>query len=107
MEFCPKCGKLLKPKQEGKEVFLVCSSCDYKKGSTEDYTQKEVKEVKEEEKEIVVNDDKLSLPETEIECPDCGNSKAYYWIEQTRAADEAPTRFYKCTKCGNTWREYG
>ncbi|MEM4865380.1 MAG: hypothetical protein QXY09_02690 [Acidilobaceae archaeon] len=25
---------------------------------------------------------------------------------QTRAADEPPTRFYRCTKCGYTWREY-
>jgi len=25
---------------------------------------------------------------------------------QTRAADEPPTRFYRCTKCGHTWREY-
>ncbi|MCD6114052.1 MAG: transcription factor S, partial [Thermoprotei archaeon] len=40
------------------------------------------------------------------ECPKCGNREAYVWMMQTRAADEPPTRFYRCTKCGYTWREY-
>jgi len=39
-------------------------------------------------------------------CPSCGNDEAYFWILQTRRADEPPTRFYKCTKCGKVWREY-
>lgn len=45
-------------------------------------------------------------PKTDEKCPKCGNDKAYYWSVQTRAADESPTRFYKCTKCSHTWREY-
>ncbi|PJB94591.1 transcription factor S, partial [Candidatus Pacearchaeota archaeon CG_4_9_14_0_8_um_filter_35_24] len=24
----------------------------------------------------------------------------------TRAADESETKFYRCTKCDHTWREY-
>ena len=32
MEFCPNCGKLLRPKEEKDEVFLACPSCGYKKG---------------------------------------------------------------------------
>jgi DNA-directed RNA polymerase subunit M len=39
-------------------------------------------------------------------CPNCKNDEAYFWILQTRAADEPATRFYKCTKCGKVWREY-
>ncbi|MCK4973458.1 MAG: transcription factor S, partial [Candidatus Heimdallarchaeota archaeon] len=28
------------------------------------------------------------------------------WMVQTRSADESPTRFFRCTACGETWREY-
>jgi len=45
------------------------------------------------------------IPKT-YECPKCGHNEAYYWFMQTRAADEPPTRFYKCTRCGYVWREY-
>ena len=45
-------------------------------------------------------------PKTKAKCPKCGNNEAYYWIVQTRSADEPPTRFYKCTKCKHVWREY-
>ena len=43
-------------------------------------------------------------PKVDIECPKCSNMKAYFWTLQTRAADEAETRFYKCTKCSHRWR---
>ncbi|MBI2112883.1 transcription factor S, partial [Candidatus Woesearchaeota archaeon] len=26
--------------------------------------------------------------------------------QQTRGADEPETRFFRCTKCNYTWREY-
>jgi DNA-directed RNA polymerase subunit M len=42
----------------------------------------------------------------DIDCPKCSEKKVVSWMEQTRASDEPPTRFYKCTKCGHTWREY-
>ena len=41
-----------------------------------------------------------------IDCPKCGKRKVISWMEQTRASDEPPTRFYKCTYCNHTWREY-
>ena len=41
-----------------------------------------------------------------IECPKCGNMEAYAWQMQTRSADEGATTFYRCTKCGHSWREY-
>ena len=42
---------------------------------------------------------------TEV-CPECGHDKAYYELKQTRSADEAPTRFFECAKCGHKWRDY-
>jgi DNA-directed RNA polymerase, subunit M/Transcription elongation factor TFIIS len=56
---------------------------------------------------VVGDVDTSKLPVSkEVTCPKCGNHEAYYWMIQTRAADEPPTRFYKCVKCGHTWREY-
>ncbi len=57
--------------------------------------------------EIEVVDKEIeTYPETDGECSKCGNKKAYYWLVQTRAGDEAETKFLKCTKCGHTWRDY-
>ena len=39
-------------------------------------------------------------------CDECDNGEAWYTIKQTASADEPPTRFFKCTECGNRWREY-
>ncbi|MBR3198288.1 MAG: transcription factor S, partial [Methanobrevibacter sp.] len=41
---------------------------------------------------------------TRITCYKCGGTKGYWWTVQTRSADEAPTNFIRCAKCGNTWR---
>ena len=45
-------------------------------------------------------------PTTNVICPKCGHGKAEWWLQQTRSADEAETRFFKCLKCRYTWREY-
>lgn len=52
-------------------------------------------------------EDNITQEEYEkIDCTKCGAKKVISWIEQTRASDEPPTRFYKCLKCGHTWRDY-
>ncbi|NOJ29052.1 MAG: hypothetical protein DA328_02670 [Nitrososphaeraceae archaeon] len=47
-----------------------------------------------------------TLPTINIECPKCKNDNAYWWMLQTRSADEATTQFYRCSKCNYTWRNY-
>ena len=32
-------------------------------------------------------------------CPKCGYGKLYYYVKQTRSADEGSTVFYECKKC--------
>ncbi|HDI06528.1 MAG TPA: transcription factor S [Candidatus Aenigmarchaeota archaeon] len=104
MEFCKKCGGILIPKKTKNRVVFVCRNCGrkYDKG-----TDIKVGEKVHAENNIKIIDKKEeNLPITENQCPKCGNKEAFWWIQQTRSIDEPPTRFYKCTKCGYTWREY-
>ncbi len=101
MEFCPKCGAVLvqKKKRDG------CPRCNYSaKGKVKLKTSEKI----EEKKKIVVVSEKESEvhPVVEEECKECGNKKAYFWTLQTRAADETETKFFRCTKCSLTWRDY-
>ncbi|MEM2122001.1 MAG: transcription factor S [Candidatus Woesearchaeota archaeon] len=104
MKFCPKCGSIMILKKEGEKSYFYCNGCKQKEEVKGSVGLKEktttVKKIERVEKEVNV------LPKTKAECPKCGNSEAYYWTMQTRAADEAETKFLKCTKCGHTWREY-
>lgn len=94
------------PKEvEGKKK-LVCRSCGYSEvaGDSKDY--KLVKEGEKKEAPPVIENDQESLPKTKADCPECDNDKAFWWMQQTRGADEPTTRFFKCTKCNHVWREY-
>ena len=44
--------------------------------------------------------------EAKIKCPKCENNLAIWWLRQLRAADESEVRFFRCTECGHTWRQY-
>ena len=106
MQFCPECGGLLLPKQIEEGSILVCNACGYvaKEAKLEEY--KIVKPTERKEEVRVIEEEKPALPTTRTKCPKCGYETAYWWLRQTRAADEAATRFYRCVKCGHTWREY-
>lgn len=55
---------------------------------------------------VMDSDAPNAMPTTSIECAKCGNMTAYWWMLQTRSADEATTQFYRCTECRYTWRNY-
>jgi len=112
MEFCPKCGNVLVPTKVKGKVKLYCRKCNiyYDPKKLKAKKSMIIEKMGKEKREIVVmmkDEGEKELPVTTITCPKCGNTKAYWWMQQTRSADEPPTLFYKCTKCGYTWREYG
>jgi len=99
IEFCP-CGGMLAPagnsmrcRSCGKETAVVAGNI---------ITESRKKEI------ITIEDNRPDLPITEKECPKCDNGKVYWWLIQTRSADEPPTQFFRCTnqECKHTWREY-
>lgn len=87
---------------------LKCRKCGYirKIESTDNMTKKRDRI----EKEIMIVDDEgekiRTLPTIQIKCPKCGNNLAFWWLRQLRAADESEVRFFKCTECDHTWRQY-
>ena len=97
-------------KKENEKTYFYCNSCKYSEVAQGKVGLKEKTGLKEElnaEKRIEkVEKEVNTLPKTIEECPKCGNKEAYYWTMQTRGADEAETKFLKCTKCGYTWRDY-
>ena len=112
IEFCPKCGTrlVLKRKGNSKEPVLTCPKCGYEKpAETLIPSPRRITEIRPEDHIIVISEkeQKLkTLPVITIECPKCGNNLAYVWQVQTRSADEASTQFFRCVRCGYTWREY-
>ena len=102
MEFCPKCGAILVQKTKN----LGCPRCNY---SSKLKAQKiKISEKFSERKEtaVITGKEQSTLPIVTDKCKKCKNEKAYFWTVQTRASDEAETKFFKCTKCGETRREY-
>ena len=100
MQFCPRCGAVLIQKRKN----YGCPRCNY---STKEKVRIFSSEKMNDKKEIaIVKKDEQILPVTTAICKQCKNHEAYFWTVQTRSGDEAETKFFKCTKCEHTWREY-
>ena len=97
MKFCDNCGNLMKVKSDGIGRVLYCAKCKITKPLEVDMTLK-VSHEKDEKKVMIVDENSPSeFPVTEIMCPECGEVRQAFWsMQQTRASDEHPTRFYQC-----------
>jgi len=104
MQFCPKCKSMMMP--AGNEFKCKKCGCTSEMGKSADLSFKA--EIKERDVVVLEGDIEEGLPTTDVMCPEpgCKNRKAYWWLRQLRSADESETRFFKCTKCAFTWREY-
>jgi DNA-directed RNA polymerase subunit M len=112
VKFCPKCERRMKPKIE--EGILSCPKCGLIVEREEEITQVKGNLIRNADSSsqsslnILEAEKGLdALPATTIDCPRCGNDIAFWWMLQTRSADEPTTQFYRCTKCSHTWRNYG
>ena len=106
MEFCPDCEVRLKKNDKGS---LYCPECNYVKNKTDKPAK---------EKSEGINAEFLVMEESDlkqakglestikIDCKKCHHQEGVWWSLQTRSADEPETRFYRCTKCNYTWRDY-
>jgi DNA-directed RNA polymerase subunit M len=105
IEYCDKCSAILIPVKKGKSTYLKCRRC----GTEKKRKVKSLKIVEEPRKNNVVavlERDTTPLPMVEMKCEKCGHTHSYFWLQQTRTADEPPTQFFRCVKCKYTWREY-
>lgn len=103
MKFCPQCeSRLILVSEKGRLLFQ-CERCGYREIAS---GEEKLERRRNEDSVIVIerNKDVRTLPEVATVCPRCGNRKAFWWTVQTRGADESPTQFFRCTKCGYTWR---
>lgn len=102
MEFCPKCKSIM--------IFqgdkAICKKCGYEKDAESDREFIIKVERNKDDVPVIESENLKTLPTTKAICPTCGNNEAFWWLRQLRAADESEVRFFRCTKCGKTWREY-
>ena len=86
---------------------MKCRKCGYLRKITEgDQLQRTRKRT---EKEIVIVEEEgtlRTLPTIAVRCPKCEHNLAFWWLRQLRSADESEVRFFRCTECSHTWREY-
>ncbi|KAG8463918.1 hypothetical protein KFE25_000086 [Diacronema lutheri] len=109
MHFCPRDGSLLMIDAHHGSFRFFCHLCPY----VYQIRKPVVSEVKLERKAVddVMGGEEAwsNVDQTEVICPKCQNTTAYFFQLQIRSADEPMTTFYKCTSssCGNRWKDNG
>lgn len=113
MDFCENCDALLIPQKVSGVVVAKCPDCNWVKENgklTKISFTNDTTSDPEGGKMLVLEDDDgfvAGRPRKEMYCKNCdSHQEIEYWEIQTRSADEAPTRFFRCTNCDKNWREY-
>lgn len=109
MEFCPTCEKRMVLRRTKDGPMFICPVCKSKKHTHSSSAAKAIFSKKPREMIVVIRKEDQNLktgPTTQISCPKCQNNLAYTWQVQTRAGDEGATQFFRCIKCGYTFRLY-
>ena len=106
MQFCDECGSMMKADGDR----MVCTNCGHAVARDADEEQAFVSTERQQDDDVIETDESASFEgkptASDVVCDECGHTEAWYTIKQTGAADEPPTRFFKCKECGYRWREY-
>ncbi|SFR55057.1 transcription factor S [Halogeometricum limi] len=106
MQFCEECGSMMH-NQDGE---MVCASCGATQTQDSDLAEQYVSTEAQDDSDVIETEEGADFEgkptATDVTCDDCGHGEAWYTIKQTGAADEPPTRFFKCKECGKRWRGY-
>jgi len=112
MDFCPKCGTMLTPlkKVKGSKVALLlsCHRCGYEKRATRPNSFLAKAKNHPRENLLIIGKKEYRLRTTPIlmmECPKCGNKRAYAWMVHLGSLEQSSTQFFRCTKCNYTYRD--
>jgi len=89
-----------------KDGMMVCRKCGHKMPKVAGGESMITKTKQLDRVVPVLEQESAGLPTTSARCPKCGHNIAYWWLRQLRSADESEVRFFRCTKCNETWREY-
>ena len=108
MQFCPTCGNILLidgSKQHSHVNRLFCRTCPYHI-QVNKMIKRRISFAKDTVDDVIFEKGgEDTQATTEARCERCGHKKAFFKQMQTRSADEPPTEFYKCVKCGFQWKE--
>jgi DNA-directed RNA polymerase subunit M len=106
MQFCDDCGSMMVSEDDQ----MVCTSCGAAAERDSERAAEFVSTSKQTDDELVETEEGAEFEgkptADDVTCDRCGHGEAWYTIKQTGAADEPPTRFFKCKECGNRWRDY-
>jgi DNA-directed RNA polymerase subunit M len=106
MQFCEECGSMMRTE----DGVMVCASCGATADRDEELAAQYVSTEEQSDDDVIETEEGANFegkPTSEdVICDECGHTVAWYTIKQTGAADEPPTRFFKCKACGHRWREY-
>ncbi|KAJ1638083.1 hypothetical protein T492DRAFT_946295 [Pavlovales sp. CCMP2436] len=109
MHFCPRDGALLMVESHDGAMRLFCQLCPYTYRVVRPITYN--MELPRKQVDDVMGGAEAweNVDHTEVVCPKCQNTQAYFFQLQIRSADEPMTTFYKCTNssCGNRWKDNG
>ncbi|MBS3052391.1 MAG: transcription factor S [Candidatus Aenigmarchaeota archaeon] len=110
MIFCDKCSNLMISEKRDGKLKNVCRKCGYVSRDKNVHATNILEKIETRNDKINIILEDTTLEQYPIDkkmvCPKCDNKGAYWYMQQTRAADEPPTMFLCCTKCKHKWREY-
>ena len=106
MQFCDDCGSMMRA-EDGE---MVCTGCGATDRKDEELASAFTSTESQTDEGLIESDENANFEgkptADDVTCEECGHGEAWYNIKQTASADEPPTRFFKCTDCGNKWRSY-